>query len=74
MQRLTNECKKYMKVVYEMHRSEAITVLLKVLKHPQLFNNIELAEMLEDVNNSRIYIVKEDHLELGNKSLTAKTF
>ena len=63
-----------MKVVYEIHRSEAETILLKVVKYPRLFNNVELAEMLENVNSTRIYIVKEDHLELGNNFLTAKTF
>ena len=63
-----------MKVVYEMHRSEAITVLLKVVKHPQLFINLELADLLENLNPNRIYIVKEDVLELGKMFLTAKTF
>ena len=63
-----------MKVVYEMHRSEAITVLLKVVKHPQLFINLELADLLENLNPNRIYIVKEDVLELGKMVLTAKTF
>lgn len=63
-----------MKVVYEMHRSEAITVLLKVVKHPQLFINLELADLLENINSNRIYIVKEDVLELGHMVLTAKTF
>lgn len=63
-----------MKVVYEMHRSEAITVLLKVVKHPQLFINLELADLLENINSNRIYIVKKDVLELGHMVLTAKTF
>jgi hypothetical protein len=63
-----------MKIVYEIHRSEAITVLLKVIKHPQLFTNLELAELLENLNSSRIYIVKEDTLELGRNVLIAKTF
>ena len=62
-----------MKVVHEIHRSEAITVLLKLCKHPQMFNNVELADLLEDINSQHIYIVKEDHLELKNP-LTAKTF
>jgi hypothetical protein len=63
-----------MKVVYEMHRSEAETVLLKVIKNPRPFSNIELAELLENLNPTRIYIVKEDILPLGNMALTAKTF
>lgn len=63
-----------MKVVYEIHRSEAITVLLKLCKHPHLFTNIDLAELLEDIDSTRIYLVKEDHLELGSRVLTAKTF
>ena len=63
-----------MKVVYEMHRSEAETVLLRVIKNPRPFSNPELAELLENLNPHRIYIVKEDVLELGKMVLTAKTF
>jgi len=65
-----------MKLVYEMHRSDAITVLLKVCKHPQLLTNIEMAEELEDKfpTKDRSYLVREDDIELSGKVLTPITF
>jgi hypothetical protein len=62
-----------MKTVYEIHRSDALQLLAKVINHAQLFSNQELAELLENVNSYRMYIVKEDSEELKNE-LTVKTF
>jgi len=64
------------KQVYEIHRSEAITVLLEYLAHPQFLTNLEMAECLESYwkDKGRKYLVKEDNLELKEPMLTAKTF
>jgi hypothetical protein len=53
---------------YEIHRSDAIQVLLSKEKSPQLHSNLELAELLEDYfpEKKRSYIVKEDDLPLEN--------
>ena len=77
MQNIVEELKdKTMENYYEIHRSEAITILLGVIKHPQLASNIMLAECLEIYfpDKKRTYIVKEDDLVLGENQLTAKTF
>ena len=61
---------------YEMHRSEAIQVLLGKYKLARTFTNLKLAEKLENdfPKKKRFYLVKEDHLELSGDTLTAKTF
>ena len=60
---------------YEIHRSDAIEILLAQEKHPRFYSNLRLAELLEEYfpEKNRNYIVKEDDLELNNP-LTAKTF
>jgi hypothetical protein len=65
-----------MRTFYEIHRSDAITLLLKVMKHPQVLTNLELADILEDSfpQKDRSYLVKEDDIPLGWKSLTLDTF
>ena len=61
---------------YEMHRSEAIQVLLGKDKFARTYTNLKLAEKLEKLftKKKRLYLVKEDHLELNGDTLTAKTF
>ena len=61
---------------YEMHRSEAIQVLLGKDKLSRTYTNLKLAEKLEKLfpDKKRMYLVKEDHLELSGDVLTAKTF
>jgi hypothetical protein len=63
------------KKFYEIHRSDAIQVLLSKEKSPQLHSNLELAELLEDYfpKKERSYIVKEDDLPLEN-ALTVSDF
>lgn len=60
---------------YEIHRSDAIKILLTQEKYPMQHSNLTLAELLEEhfPEKNRNYIVKEDNLELNNP-LTAKTF
>jgi hypothetical protein len=64
------------KKFYEIHRSDAIKVLLSKEKNPSLHTNLRLAELLEKYfpEKGREYIVKEDDLELGENSLTSSTF
>ena len=61
---------------YEMHRSEAIQVLLGKDKLASTRTNLNLAEMLEVKfpDKERLYLVKEDHLPLGEYTLTSKSF
>jgi len=61
---------------YEMHRSEAIQVLLGKDKLARTYTNLKLAEKLEKLfpEKNRMYLVKEDHLELSGDVLTAKRF
>jgi hypothetical protein len=59
--------------VYEIHRSEAITALLKFKKHPQLLTNIELGDALEDHFPNKAFLVREDNIELEKNIVTAKT-
>ncbi len=61
---------------YQIHRSDAIQVLLAKEKLPGLHTNIKLAELLEDYfpEKSRGYVVVEDGIELGKNSLTSSTF
>ena len=63
------------KQFYEMHRSEAIQVLLGKDKLVSTYTNLKLAELLESSfpGKERMYLVKEDHLPLTN-SLTSKSF
>jgi len=61
---------------YEMHRSEAIQVLLGKDVLASTYSNLKLAEKLEKYfpKKKRMYLVKEDHLPLNGDTLTAKTF
>jgi hypothetical protein len=61
---------------YEMHRSDAVQILLGKHKAASLYTNLKLAELLETLfpEKKRMYLVKEDHLELSGDTLTAKTF
>ena len=61
---------------YEMHRSEAIQVLLGKDKLARTYTNLKLAEKLEKCfpKKKRLYLVKEDHLKLSGDVLTAKKF
>ena len=61
---------------YEIHRSDAIQVLLVKEKNPQYYTNIRLAELLEDYfpEKQRGYIVKEDDLALSGNFLTSSDF
>jgi hypothetical protein len=64
------------KEFYEMHRSDAIQVLLGKDKLASLHTNLKLAEQLEKhfPEKTRLYLVKEDHLPLGKNLLTYKNF
>ena len=61
---------------YEMHRSEAVHVLLGKDKFASSFTNLKLSDQLEShfPEKNRMYLVKEDRLPLGDYRLTAKTF
>ena len=61
---------------YEMHRSEAIQILLGKDKVVSTYSNLKLASLLEFYfpQKKRLYLVKEDHLPLAEDRLTAKTF
>jgi hypothetical protein len=61
---------------YQIHRSDAIQILLTKEKIPSLNTNLKLAELLEKYfpEKDREYIVIEDDLPLGGKFLTAATF
>lgn len=65
------------KTFYEMHRSDAVQLLLRWEKNPNKHTNLRLGELLEDYypgkSVNRTYIVKEDNLLLKN-SLNIKTF
>ena len=56
------------KEVFEIHRSTAIDLLLGTYRSPQIFTNLQLADMLEEEfeSKNRAYLVKEDHLELNS--------
>jgi len=64
------------KTFYEMHRADAVQILLGKDKLAGTYTNLKLAEELEKRfdKDSRMYLVKEDHLELSGHTLTAKTF
>ena len=64
------------KLFYEIHRSDAIQILLSKEKFPQYHSNLQLADLLEQYfpEKERSYIVKEDDIELKNNSLTVLTF
>jgi len=61
---------------YEMHRSEAVQVLLGKDKVASTFTNLKLAEQLEKQfpDKKRLYLVREDNIKLEGDTLTAKTF
>ena len=61
---------------YEMHRSEAVQVLLGKDKVASTFTNLKLAEQLEKQfpDKKRLYLVREDNIKLEGYTLTAKTF
>ena len=63
------------KQFYEMHRSDAIQVLLGKDKLVSTYTNLKLAALLEELfpEKERMYLVKEDHLALTNP-LSAKEF
>lgn len=64
------------KTFYEMHRSEAIQVLMGKEKAPRVHTNLKLAKLLEEYfpEKERMYLVREDHIPLEGEILTAKTF
>jgi hypothetical protein len=64
------------KQFYEMHRSDAVQILLGKDKLANTYTNLKLAELLETLFTEieKLYLVKEDHLELSGDTLTAKTF
>jgi len=64
------------KQFYEMHRSDAVQILLGKDKFANTYTNLKLAEKLEKLfpKKKRMYLVKEDHLELSGNILKAKTF
>jgi hypothetical protein len=59
-----------------MHRSDAVQILLGKDRFANTYSNLKLAEKLEKLftKKKRMYLVKEDHLELSGYTLTAKTF
>jgi len=61
---------------YEMHRSDAVQILLGKDKLASTYTNLKLADQLEKhfPEKKRLYLVKEDHLDLSGDKLTAKTF
>jgi len=61
---------------YEMHRSEAVQVLLGKDKLANTFTNLKLADQLEKhfPEKKRLYLVREDNIDLEGNILTAKTF
>jgi len=61
---------------YEMHRSDAVQVLLGKDKFANTFTNLKLAEKLEKLfpEKKRLYLVREDNIDLEGDTLTAKTF
>lgn len=61
---------------YEMHRSDAVQILLGKDKLASTYTNLKLADQLEKhfPEKKRMYLVKEDHLELSGDVLTPKTF
>lgn len=64
------------KQFYEMHRSDAIQILLGKDKIASTYTNLKLAELLESYfpEKDRLYLVKEDHLPLNGNILSSKTF
>jgi hypothetical protein len=65
------------KKFYEIHRSDAVNILLRWERHPNKHTNVRLGELLEEYHpgksTNRTYIVKEDDLPLDNP-LTLNTF
>jgi hypothetical protein len=61
---------------YEIHRSDAIQVLLYKEAYPSRMTNLKLAELLEEhfPEKERSYIVKEDAIPLEKNILTFKEF
>ena len=63
-------------LIYEMHRSEAVQILLGKDKIARTYTNLKLAALLEKhfPGKKRAYLVKEDHLPLNGDTLSSKTF
>jgi len=64
------------KLFFEMHRSEAIKILLTKENYPSQYTNLRLAELLEEYfpEKERSYIIIEDIHTLNNNFLTAISF
>jgi len=64
------------KTFHEMHRSEAIQVLLGKDKLASTYTNLKLANLLENKfpEKKRMYLVREDDISLNGSVLTAKKF
>jgi len=64
------------KVFYEMHRKDAVHILLGKDKLASLHTNLKLAKLLEQhfPEKDRMYLVKEDDITLGKYSLDLSTF
>ena len=64
------------KTFYEIHRSDAVQILLGKDKLANTFTNLKLAAKLEKhfPDKKRLYLIKEDHIPLNGDTLTAKTF
>lgn len=64
------------KLFYEIHRSDAIQILLTKEKSPASHTNLKLADLLEEYfpKKERSYVIKEDDIKLNNNSLTFLTF
>ena len=64
------------KTFYEMHRSDAVQILLGKHKAASLYTNLKLADLLEThfPEKKRMYLVREDNIDLEGNILTAKTF
>jgi hypothetical protein len=61
---------------FELHRSDAIQILLSKEKTPTQYTNLKLAELLEEYfpEKARSYIVKEDDIPLEGNTLTFLEF
>jgi len=62
--------------IFEMHRSEATQVLLGKDRFASTYSNLKLASLLEFhfPEKKKMYLVKEDHLPLGEYTVTSKSF
>ena len=65
------------KLVFEMHRSDAITVLLSKENVPSQYTNLRLAHLLEFYypNYNRSYLIRDDDIVIANtKYLSPNNF